>query len=165
MVLCAIFPEDHKSKVHWPRESLNFEPLVFNSSFLTHWLWVICNGQSLGKSHCLLADLLTMVLLRSSNGKVELVLLPNFPVLHCVKSVQIRSFFYSLNLRTQSECGKIRTRKKLRTWILFNTFHIVLVWARTSFVVLYIGLFWATFISCCFRSCASSFSTYFFFFF
>ena len=111
MVSCTIFPEDHKSKVHWPRESLNFEPLVFNSSFLTHWLWVIYNGQSLGKSHCLLTDVLTMILSRSSNGKVKLVLLPNFPVLHCVKSVQIRSFFYSLNLRIQSECGKIRTRK------------------------------------------------------
>ena len=111
MVSCAIFPEDHKSKVHWSRESLNFEPLVFNSSFLTHWLWVIYNGQSLGKSHCLLTDVLTMILSRSSNGKVKLVLLPNFPVLLCVKIVQIRSFFYSLNLRIQSECGKIRTRK------------------------------------------------------
>ena len=52
-----------------------------------------------------------MILSRSSNGKVKLVLLPNFPVLLCVKIVQIRSFFYSLNLRIQSECGKIRTRK------------------------------------------------------
>ena len=31
---------------------------------------------------------------------------------HCVKSVQIRSFFcYLVSLRIQSECGKIRTRK------------------------------------------------------
>ena len=34
---------------------------------------------------------------------------------HCVKSVQIRIFFwsaYSVSLRIQSECGKMRTRKK-----------------------------------------------------
>ena len=30
---------------------------------------------------------------------------------HCVKSVQIRSFFWSVFSRIQSECGKIRTRK------------------------------------------------------
>ena len=30
---------------------------------------------------------------------------------HCMKSVQIQSFFYSVSLRIQSECGKIRTRK------------------------------------------------------
>ena len=53
---------------------------------------------------------------------------------HCVKSVNIRSFFgphfpifglntekYSLSLRIQSECGKIRTRKNLT----MNTFHTV----------------------------------------
>ena len=54
---------------------------------------------------------------------------------HCVKSVQIRSFFWSvfsrvrtecreilrisLSLLIQSEYGKIRTRKKLRIWTLF----------------------------------------------
>ena len=47
---------------------------------------------------------------------------------HCVKCVQIRSFFWSVFsriwtkyreiLRFQSECGKIRTRKKLRIWTL-----------------------------------------------
>ena len=31
---------------------------------------------------------------------------------HCVKSVQILSFFWSVFSRIQSECGKIRTRKK-----------------------------------------------------
>ena len=30
---------------------------------------------------------------------------------HCVKCVQIRSFFWSVFSRIQSECGKIRTRK------------------------------------------------------
>ena len=38
-----------------------------------------------------------------------------FASLHCVKSVQIRSLFWSkyfeVSLRIQSECGKIRTRK------------------------------------------------------
>ena len=31
--------------------------------------------------------------------------------IHCVKSVQIRSFFWSVFSRIQPECGKIRTRK------------------------------------------------------
>ena len=30
---------------------------------------------------------------------------------HYVKSVQIGSFFWSVSLRIQSECGKIRTKK------------------------------------------------------
>ena len=35
-------------------------------------------------------------------------------MLHCVKNVQIRSFFwYGVSLRIQSECGKIRSRKNL----------------------------------------------------
>ena len=53
---------------------------------------------------------------------------------HCVKSVHIRSFFgpyfptfglnverYSVSLRIQSECGKIRTRKNRN----IDTFHAV----------------------------------------
>ena len=32
-------------------------------------------------------------------------------ICHCVKSVQIRSFFWSVFSIIQSECGKIRTRK------------------------------------------------------
>ena len=46
------------------------------------------------------------------------------PKLHCVKSVQIRSFFwtvYGVFLRIQSECEKIRTRKASNT----DTFHAV----------------------------------------
>ena len=45
----------------------------------------------------------------------------NISYCHCVKSVQMRSFFwsvlsrirteYAVSLRTQSECGKIRTKK------------------------------------------------------
>ena len=51
---------------------------------------------------------------------------------HCMKSVQIRSFSgpyfsafglnterYSGSLRIRSECGKIRTRKKIRSWTFF----------------------------------------------
>ena len=34
-----------------------------------------------------------------------------YSVYHCVKSVHIRRFFWSVYSRIQSECGKIRTRK------------------------------------------------------
>ena len=40
-------------------------------------------------------------------------------ILHCMKSVRIRSFLYSVSLRIQSECGEIRTRKTPN----MNTFH------------------------------------------
>ena len=53
-----------------------------------------------------------------------------FVTTHCVKSVQIHNFLWSVfsRIRTayreiwsiQSECGKIRTRKKLRIWTLFS---------------------------------------------
>ena len=46
-----------------------------------------------------------------------------FDKLHCGKSVQIRSFFWSVFFRIQSECGKIRTRKIP----YLDTFHIVLL--------------------------------------
>ena len=45
---------------------------------------------------------------------------------HCVKNVQIRSFFsrtfsrIRVSVRIQSKCGKIQTRKKLRIWTLFT---------------------------------------------
>ena len=40
---------------------------------------------------------------------------------HCVESVQIRSFFWSVFSRIQSECGKIQIRKTL----YLDTFHAV----------------------------------------
>ena len=40
---------------------------------------------------------------------------------HCTKSVQIRSFFWSVFSRIQSECGKIRTRKNS----YLDSFHAV----------------------------------------
>ena len=43
---------------------------------------------------------------------------------HCVKSVQIRSFFWFVFSSTQSQCRKIRT-KKLRIWTLFTQCHLV----------------------------------------
>ena len=44
--------------------------------------------------------------------------------LHFVKSVQIRSFFWSVFSCIWTECGcrKIQTRKKFRTWTLFMHF-------------------------------------------
>ena len=39
---------------------------------------------------------------------------------HCVKSVQIRSFFWSVLSCIRTEYRKIRTRKKLRIWTLFT---------------------------------------------
>ena len=39
---------------------------------------------------------------------------------HCVKCVQIRSFFWSILSCIQSKYKKIRTRKKLRIWALFT---------------------------------------------
>ena len=39
---------------------------------------------------------------------------------HCVKSVEIRSFFWSIFSCIQSKYRKIRTRKKLRIWTLFT---------------------------------------------
>ena len=48
-------------------------------------------------------------------------------IIHCVKSVRTRSFFYpyfpTYFLRIQSECGKIRTIKTPNT----DNFHIVMV--------------------------------------
>ena len=40
-----------------------------------------------------------------------LYLLKNFLGTHCAKSVQIRSFFWSVFSRLRTECRKIRTRK------------------------------------------------------
>ena len=40
-------------------------------------------------------------------------------ILHCLKFVQMRSFFWSVFSRIQSKYGKIRNQKKLRIWTLF----------------------------------------------
>ena len=63
--------------------------------------------------------------------KISTICLVRIPcILRCLKSDQVRSFFwsvfsrirteYAVFLRIQSECGKIRTRKKLRIWTLFT---------------------------------------------
>ena len=58
--------------------------------------------------------------------------------MHCVKSVQIRSFLWSVFSRIQSKCGKIRTRKNFRIWALFTQwwlfckFSVVFVFSNCS---------------------------------
>ena len=50
--------------------------------------------------------------------------------LHCVESVQIRSFFWSVFLRIQSEYGKIRTRKNSVFGVSFDAFRKTLnIWS------------------------------------
>ena len=46
--------------------------------------------------------------------------------LHCVKSVQIRSFFWSVFSRIRTEYGS----EKLRIWTLFTQYCLFLVWLQ-----------------------------------
>ena len=47
----------------------------------------------------------------------------NGPI-HCVKSVQIQSFFWSVFTCIESKCGQLRNRKKY-----LNTFHAVIMYS------------------------------------
>ena len=68
---------------------------------------------------------------------------------HCVKTVRIWSFSgpyfpafalnmetCKVNLRIQSECGKIRTRETPNTYTFHAVFSMKLILARVSFIVL-----------------------------
>ena len=69
---------------------------------------------------------------------------------HCVKSVRIRSFFWSVfsrirteygdlrvHLRIQSECGKIRTRKSPNTDTFYAVFRTHLFTVKTQIPEIY----------------------------
>ena len=49
--------------------------------------------------------------------------------IHYVKSVQIRSFFWSVFSRIQSECRKIWTKKNSVIWTLFTQFLYLLIFS------------------------------------
>ena len=66
---------------------------------------------------------------------------------HCVKSIQIRSFFWSVfsrirteygeilrTLRSQSECGKIRTRKNLIFWHFSSSDYVRLIESNEKYI-------------------------------
>ena len=117
---------------------LYFENFFGHSFLLIKWqsLWYIYKTHMRWFNLCSLLNLFTstyfwnQLLLLSFNYYSIDALLKDHPTcyikFHCVKSVQIRSFFWSvLNRRIQSKYSKTRTRKNLvfgqfsrRFWIL-----------------------------------------------